>query len=163
MPFIAPPPEQRFADRIEETSDGCWVWLGYCDKDGYGRFKVGGKLVLVSRWAYTHFVGPIPPGHQIRHTCDVSSCVNPAHLLTGTAQDNTNDMMERGRNRYGLDPRRGEANGRAKLTVEQVEEIRDRYEAGVIRQKDLANEYGVSPAMISNIIREANWKARLDA
>jgi hypothetical protein len=33
------------------------------------------------------------------HLCDVPSCVNPEHLYWGTAQDNVNDMMARGRSR----------------------------------------------------------------
>ena len=41
--------------------------------------------------------GPVESDVLVRHTCDTRSCINPAHLITGTSQDNTNDMITRGR------------------------------------------------------------------
>lgn len=53
--------------------------------------------------------------------------------------------------------RRGEDNGRAKLTTEQVRTIRARAEDGE-SDLDLAREYGVAPTTIHNIIRRKTWK-----
>ncbi len=44
----------------------------------------------------------------------------------------------------------------AKLTTAQVKEIRRRYANGEI-QMDLADEYGVTQAAISNIVRAKSW------
>ena len=44
---------------------------------------------------------PLAPDVQIRHTCDVRRCCNPEHLATGTAADNAQDAVERGRTNGG--------------------------------------------------------------
>jgi antitoxin component HigA of HigAB toxin-antitoxin module len=53
-------------------------------------------------------------------------------------------------------PRSKHAN--AKLTPEQVNAIRDRYDAGAVRQVDLAQEFGVSQRVISLITRRESYK-----
>ena len=86
--------------QVPEDRNDCWIWKGALDKWGYGLISRGGKhegLVLAHRFAYEHFVGPIPDGHEIRHTCHVSHCVNPMHLTTGTRADNVHDQHNKGR------------------------------------------------------------------
>jgi len=31
----------RFWSKVQR-SDGCWIWTGRLDRDGYGKFKAGG-------------------------------------------------------------------------------------------------------------------------
>jgi hypothetical protein len=67
-------------DRVTVTGD-CWLWNGYCDDDGYGRYSTGvDGDVLAHRIAYRIFIGPIPDGLEIDHTCRVRRCANPLHL-----------------------------------------------------------------------------------
>lgn len=80
----------------------CWIWNGGANPEGYGRFKVGGKLVLPHRFAYELKHGPLMPngsyhGTVVRHRCDNPRCVNPAHLSIGDQRANVLDMVERGR------------------------------------------------------------------
>lgn len=65
----------------------CWLWDGALDqKHGYGHFFCGGKRRYdkAYRIAYELFVGPIPKGCHVHHTCEVKRCVNPEHLAVVT-------------------------------------------------------------------------------
>lgn len=70
--------------RVAVESDGCWRWLGYVNKRGYGYC---GSL-LAHRASYTAFVGQIKEGMTIDHLCRNRACVNPEHLEQVTMQIN---------------------------------------------------------------------------
>ncbi len=52
----------------------------------------------------------------------------------------------------------GANNGQAKLTWDEVVEIREKYASGKYYQKELAEKYGLSPAYISSIVNYKRWK-----
>jgi DNA-binding transcriptional regulator YiaG len=52
---------------------------------------------------------------------------------------------------------RGENNPRAKLTVQEVEEIREIYKSGGISQADIAAAYGVNQTNVGFIVRGVRW------
>ena len=132
----------------------CWPWKASTDRHGYGYFRLDGGMRKAHRVAYELTHGPIPDGQVVRHRCDNPGCVNPGHLELGTQADNVRDRDERKRRA----PPAGANNGRAKLTAEQVAEIRARYSTGYIAQADLARAYGVSHATIHAIVRGKGWK-----
>lgn len=137
---------------IEYTVDssGCWICTShYKDKDGYPKICINWKHKKLSRYMYERFVGKIPFSQVIRHKCDVRGCINPDHLEIGTPKDNTNDMIERGRDRKAS----GEENGMAKLTWDKVRKIRtDTRKIAVI-----ARDYSVSPRCIRDVKTYAKW------
>jgi hypothetical protein len=106
-------------------------------------------------WELTN--GAIPAGLVVCHRCDNPPCVNPAHLFLGTLSDNTQDSLAKGRWNYSPN-RWGETSPTAKLSEEQVEEIRRRYKPGVVAQWELGREYGVNQTTISKIVRGTRWK-----
>jgi len=90
----------------------------------------------------------------VRHKCDNPPCINPEHLETGTHQDNMDDKMERGR--YTCNS--GETHQNAKLTQQDVADIRKEHERGVLTQRMLADVYGVSCSTISLIVNKRSRK-----
>jgi hypothetical protein len=57
-----------------------------------------------------------------------------------------------------LDGHYGEGHRSAKLTEEQVLEIRRRYAKGGVRQVDLAAEFGIDQTHVSDIVRRNVWR-----
>ena len=89
---------ERFEEHtIPEPMGGCWLWSGACSSSGYGGFWVNKRMIAAHRWAYEHFVGPIPAGMCVCHKCDIKSCCNPDHLFLGTYADNAHDCVKKGR------------------------------------------------------------------
>ena len=82
-----------------EPNSGCWLWATGKSGEGYGitRDPVTRRVRKAHRTCYEMLVGPVPNGLMVLHHCDTQLCVNPDHLYTGTALDNSQDMIRRGR------------------------------------------------------------------
>lgn len=78
---------QRFLSKVV-LSQGCWLWGGYLEENGYGRLTVDGKPAWAHRVAYELFVGPVPEGMELDHLCRNRRCVNPRHLEPVSHQEN---------------------------------------------------------------------------
>ena len=91
--------EERFWKFILKE-DSCWLWMGTTNGDGYGRFKIAGRLVGAHRFSYYLHKGPVGD-RQVLHTCDRPNCVNPEHLFLGTHSDNMKDMYDKRRHGNG--------------------------------------------------------------
>jgi hypothetical protein len=128
-----------------EPNSGCWLWIGCSEKGGYGFLRVNGKNIRAHRFSYELHVGPIKSGLYVCHKCDNPCCVNPEHLFLGTNSENQIDCSRKNR-RWKTQ----------KLTLEQVKEIKRLAELGE-RTKDLAQKYGVSVPLISNIKSGIRW------
>ena len=150
--------EERFWEKVDKCGpDDCWEWIGAKTSAGYGSFGINQKTFQAQRVAWELVNGAIPGGEGyhgicICHHCDNRSCVNPAHLFLGTVTDNMQDMYAKGRNNNA----RGEAQGGAKLTEQDVREIRLFLKAGYA-QKDIAFGYGVSGGAIYSISINKSW------
>jgi hypothetical protein len=139
----------RFFSKVDvrpSTAD-CWTWKSAI-ASGYGRFSLADQSLAAHRFSYTLFHGPIPDGLHVRHRCDNPLCVNPWHLETGTNYDNVRDRVIRNRSS------RGETNGRAKLTEEQVLEIFHDKHSTLL---DLGRKYGIDPTAARNIKIGRSW------
>jgi hypothetical protein len=125
----------------------CWISKGLTTGEGYitVRINVNGKTNYISahRLSYLAFNGEIPGGLCVMHKCDNRACVNPQHLAVGTKQDNTQDMVNKGRVN-----RQEDRNGKLrKLTDDQIRSIRQ----SELSSYELANIYPVSATHIRRI------------
>ena len=138
----------------------CWDWRWAVNKKtGYGAIYTKENGVMTApRYFYEGLVGQIPRGMFVCHHCDNRLCVNPKHLFLGTAKDNTQDMIRKGRKWIPPEGYQcGESHSQAKLTLKQVDEIRKRYSRGGITYKQLADEFNVSSPHIYSIVNAHVW------
>lgn len=149
--------QERFWARVFRGElNMCWLWAGAKRGSGYGNFRLGRKISEAAhRVSWVIHFGHIPEGLCVLHRCDVRLCVNPAHLFLGTRQDNTNDMHQKGRGYCGSHS--GVHNGNAKLTEQQVREIREKRASG-IETRFLVAEYGMARTTIQQIVSKRIWK-----
>lgn len=134
---------------------GCLEWQGPRDRKGYGRVWTPDGLTTAHRHAWTLERGNVPAALFVLHRCDNRRCVRPDHLFLGTNSENMIDMVRKGRaNQHG------ECNNNARLTNEQITEIRGRYLPRVNGAR-LAREYGVSLATIMNVIAARTGRYRV--
>lgn len=148
-------PKRRFKENIRlHKATGCWEWIGdRIGPEGYGRLRIGGKIVLAHVYSFVSEYGPLEPGMIVRHTCDNKWCVNPAHLLSGTRKDNAQDAVERNR----FNPMKGKQHYAARYEVADIIAMREEYATGQISAKDLAAKYGGSKATILQIVNGKTW------
>lgn len=179
---------KRFCSKIDKTpghgpKGDCWIWTSRCSKKGYGLFQYVHRQNWYSAHRLSYFMHyDIDPGELgTLHHCDNPPCVNPSHLFLGTNADNTADCVRKGRQAKGeklrlavlpfikrgnessarRHPERlkhGEQHYQAKVTAQQVKEIRSRYIAGRITHRALSLEYGVTHQVIGQMINRKTWK-----
>lgn len=131
------------------NSNGCWIVTSHKpNNNGYAPIRIEGKIVLIHRYIYETANGPIPKDMIVRHKCDTRLCCNPDHLIIGSHVDNVMDRVERNRSAKGTH------NGRAKLTEDNVREIRK----SNLPLKELSTIYNVDPRAIRRIIDNKTWK-----
>jgi hypothetical protein len=152
---------ERFWKMVDKTPGfgpwgDCWRWTGLCDP--YGRLAVDGPKRGAHRVSYEIHYGPIPagPGYHgtvIRHLCDNPACVNPAHLLSGTHQQNVDDRNRRGRQSRGATHQQGERHSQSKLTNADVLAIR----ADRRLYREIASDFAIAESTVCCLKRGHRW------
>ena len=136
--------------RNTHANGDCMEWAGALSKDGYAACGRGGILqsAALHREVYRLATGATPP--VVMHTCDNRCCINPAHLIGGTAQLNHEDKIHKGRQAKGV------TNGRAIFTVGDVCTMRDMHRRGV-DTRSIEVLFSVSHAHLWRILTNKNW------
>ena len=132
----------------------CIEWTGTIGADGYGKKwnAIRNTWDQAHRVVYAEHNGDIPKGMLVRHLCHNRKCVNPEHLAIGTMKDNRQDDIDVGKDWFV-----GVNNNKAKLTEDQVRDIRSRtYKYGDV--KKVCKEFGISRWTLHDIIKRKLWK-----
>jgi len=133
----------KLAHYARASAGGCLLWTGVMNRGGYGRLVWRGQNYSAHRLAYEVAIGPIPAGMKVLHRCSAPACINPDHLFLGTNADKV--AMAR--------MAKGQRNGAAKLTVEQVLAIRAAHGS----QRAIAAAFSVSHQTVGLIRRRQSW------
>ena len=125
------------------------------DRQTYGVFYAAGERIAAHRFAYTLEYGPVPAGMEVCHTCDNPPCVRPSHLFAGTHAENMGDAARKHRAKGST--MRGESHYRARVTEEDVREMRRLYAAGGITYRVLGERYGLTATSTCAAVRGRSW------
>lgn len=176
-PAIRIPVERRFWPKVDKNGPlsascpelgPCWVWTSKIHSHGYGLIGIGDtpqKYLYAHRISYEMAIGPIPEDMEVCHRCDNPPCVRPSHLYLGTHAENMRDASLTGRFQTGdqhwsrrMPGRmpRGERKHNAKLTDDDVREIRRLCSAG-LSQRAIAAQFGVTQSIVSEILNSKRW------
>jgi hypothetical protein len=177
--------EADFWTHVDRSAgpSACWPWMGARTKRGYGVFRFVGRQRRAAQLALEFTSGPLPNGHGALHTCDNPTCCNPGpgHVYSGTDAQNAHDRVVRGRGAKGAThgtrihgtgflPRgdehhgrrtpevvaRGEDNGAAVLTEDDVRTILNRFASGESAHR-LAKAFGVVKGTVQHILSGTTW------
>lgn len=128
---------------IAEGGEGCRDWPWALSPKGYARLRWDGEARRAGHVILELAGRPRPSlEHHQLHSCDRPSCVAPWHIRWGTNLENRRESVERGRHAH-------------RLTEEQVRQIRA---AVGVRQRDLADEFGVTQRVIWGIRNNKTWR-----
>lgn len=89
--FIRGNDQERFWSKVKK-SEGCWTWLGYSNRRGYGQVILQGKVIGAHRAAWSLSGKELPKfklGLSLDHLCKNKLCVRPDHLEVVTTAENT--------------------------------------------------------------------------
>ena len=146
---------------IEWTKEGeCFICTSHAaGMNGYPRTYRNGKSLTIAKQILNRRLGE-NHGLVSRHTCDRRNCINPAHIISGTIGDNNRDTWERGRHPLSgcCYTHKGEAHRSAKLTSNQVIEIRQFITDRTLSLRAIGRNYGVGLDAIRKIKDRKSWK-----
>jgi hypothetical protein len=137
--------EELFWKKVDKNGpNGCWVWTGATNKQGYGachlrRYKW--SLAHRAAWFYTN---GDHTGWDVLHKCNNVKCVNPDHLYLGNDVENSRDRLLAG-------------SYNKKITVEQILRVRELLALGTMKGVEIAREVGVTTHHVSSLKRRRNW------
>lgn len=159
--------KKTLLERFKEKINSEWKWIGGKTGAGYGQMRVNGIQKGAHVISYELFIGPVPDGLWVLHSCDDPACVRPEHLHAGTASQNSQEREDRGRRNTYYQcksnkkhvPEKKYRNYRSKLNVDQVIEIRRLLFDENLSQVEIAKKYNVTKNAIWNIAHFKTWRS----
>lgn len=133
--------------------DDCLIWPYGGTVGGRPQVHVGDTTRSAANMLCEILYGTPPTSrHEAAHSCGKGDegCISPRHLSWKTPAENEADKLIHGTHQYG------EQNPVAKLTAAQVDEIR--HLRGRLRQREIAERYGISQSNVSMIQSGVTWR-----
>ncbi|OBQ68893.1 hypothetical protein EFV37_29085 [Mesorhizobium loti] len=146
-----------FEKALAYEGDECLFWPFWRNNMGYGEIKTKSS-VKQSGMEYAHrrmcmeaHGEPPNPKDEAAHSCGNGKhgCITKGHLSWKTRIENQADRLT-----HGTAPR-GTRCGTNKLSEAQIHQIRAM--SGKVRQRDMADQYGVSQSLVSVICSGKLW------
>jgi len=140
----------RLQKYSQPQPNGCINFIGCRDSRGYGfcRDSQLRKQEYAHRLAYRTFVADLPQGKIVLHKCNNPSCINPLHLVAGTNQENSDQMVREKRHRTVTRP---------KHSLEKIASIKADLRDGKTAYS-VSKSTGVSEQYVNHIRRRLNLK-----
>lgn len=94
----------RFSAKVQipaadDITQPCWTWVGakHSKNRGYGKFRLGGRVMNAHKAAYLLFIGDVEAGKVLGHQCNNEQCSNPFHLKPESQSENMKYCVASGR------------------------------------------------------------------
>lgn len=149
MSSIYPESVRRLMARCTiDYKTGCWLWNGGCTRDGYAAVWNGTTMSLGHKFTFEEtYKRKVPPHLILRHKCNTERCINPMHVIEGTDKENSADAKAHN-GKFSM----------AKLTEDQVREIRRLWDVGKLNQMALGVMFNVHGSTIGQIVNRKTWQ-----
>jgi len=140
---------ERFS-ALHGRGDACWEWSGARDRAGYGVIFVAGAMARAPRVSLI-LSGRLPTNEcpMALHHCDNPICVRPEHLYWGSAANNHDDMVARGRRASVA----GSRNPNARITAKMAKAMIAARRSGHTMQR-IAGDFGVSVGSVWSVLNK---------
>lgn len=116
---------------------------------------IGHRAILIHSLLLSTFVGPRPsPAHEAAHGDGIRDRNHLSNLRWATKKDNADDRKRHGTHRVG------EQVTGAKLTWEQVDQLRAAGPLTLAEREEFSGQFGVSETTIRNAAAGKSWAVR---
>ncbi len=135
-----------------KNTRGCHICVSHGkNSEKYINTSREGKKIGMHRLVFFETHGYLP--QVVMHSCDNPKCINPKHLVAGTFKKNSEDMVKKKRQAYGINN-----GGGTKLNDRKAKKIKELLKEGKLSLEKIGRRFGVSKRTILFIKQNKHWR-----